>query len=110
MWFVFPQLDGLGRSPTARHYAIGSLEHARRYLADPVLGSRLRECLGALLELPESTTAEQVLGPVDAMKLRSCATLFAQAATDPIFDDVLARFYGGARDDATIRLLGGCAG
>jgi len=82
MWFVFPQLDGLGRSPTARRYAIASAGHARAYAADPVLGPRLRESCEALLALPETTGAERVLGPVDAMKLRSCATLFARAADD----------------------------
>jgi uncharacterized protein (DUF1810 family) len=110
MWFVFPQLDGLGRSPTARHYAIRSLDHARRYLADPVLGPRLHECCQALLDLPRSATAEDVLGPVDAMKLRSCATLFAQAGDDAIYGDVLNRFHAGAQDDATIGLLASAAG
>lgn len=108
MWFVFPQLDGLGASPTARHYALHSPEHARRYAADPLLGPRLRECFGALLELPADASAEHVLGPVDALKLRSCATLFARACTgEGLFRDVLDRFYGGAEDDATVRLLAG---
>ena len=107
MWFVFPQLDGLGRSPTARHYAIRSLHHARDYLADPVLGPRLRECCSALLSLPDPVDAARVLGPVDALKLRSSMTLFARAADDDeIFRAVLARFYAGAEDEATIRLLG----
>lgn len=111
MWFVFPQIDGLGRSPTARHYAIRSLEHARRYAADPVLGARLRECFGALLGLPQATSAERVLGPVDAMKLRSCATLFSRASPDDtVFREVIARFYGGVEDDATLRVLAGHAG
>jgi uncharacterized protein (DUF1810 family) len=106
MWFVFPQLDGLGRSPTARHYAIRSLEHARRYAADPVLGPRLHDSFQALLDLPGRVTAEQVLGPVDAMKLHSCATLFARAgAADAVYREALTRFYGGVEDDATVRLL-----
>lgn len=109
MWYVFPQLDGLGRSPTARHYAIRSLEHARRYAADPVLGARLRDSFRALLALPASTSAGDILGSVDAMKLRSCATLFAQTGDDTAVE-VLARFYGGARDEATLRLLGSSAG
>jgi uncharacterized protein (DUF1810 family) len=104
MWFIFPQLDGLGRSPTARRYAIHSLEHARRYLADPLLGLRLRESFQALLDLPESAVAEHVLGSVDALKLRSCATLFARAG-DEGADQVLSRFYDGVEDAATIRLL-----
>ncbi len=111
MWFIFPQIDGLGHSPTARYYAIRSLDHARRYAADPVLGPRLRDCLQALLDLPDGVGAEQVLGPVDAMKLRSCATLFARAGGDPcLFRDVLARFYAGSEDGATIRLLASSAG
>jgi uncharacterized protein (DUF1810 family) len=106
MWFVFPQLSGLGRSETARHYALQSLAHARAYLADPVLGPRLRECCQALLALPASATAEAVLGSIDALKLRSCATLFAQAdAEEGVFGDVLERFYGGSPDRATLRLL-----
>jgi uncharacterized protein (DUF1810 family) len=109
MWFVFPQLDGLGRSPTARHYAIRSLEHARRYLADPLLGPRLRDCFQALLDLPESAGAEDVLGSVDALKLRSCATLFARAGDDTAVE-VLGRFYDGADDGATLRLLAASGG
>jgi uncharacterized protein (DUF1810 family) len=106
MWFVFPQLAGLGRSPTARHYAISSLDHARDYLADPLLGPRLRAGCEALLALPGGTSAERVLGPVDALKLRSCVTLFARASgDDEIFRAVLARFYDAEEDAATIRLL-----
>jgi uncharacterized protein (DUF1810 family) len=112
MWFVFPQLAGLGRSFTARHYAITSLAHAREYAADPLLGPRLRECCQALLDLPASATAERVLGPIDALKLRSCATLFAHAAIEDaaVFGDVLARFYGGAEDEQTIRVLAAANG
>ena len=110
MWFVFPQLDGLGRSPTARHFAIASLQHARDYAADPVLGPRLRECCQALLQLPDPVSAEAVLGPIDALKLRSCATLFARASADRVFGRVLARFYGGAEDAATVALLARPAG
>ena len=105
MWFVFPQLAGLGRSETARRYAIASLREARDYLADSVLGARLRECASALLDCGE-TSAELILGPVDALKLRSCMTLFAQA--DPkemLFAEVLERFYAGERDGATLELL-----
>ena len=106
MWFIFPQLEGLGRSPTARHYAIASLQHARDYSADAVLGPRLRECCEALLALPDCASAEAVLGPIDALKLRSCATLFARAGTDAVFGEVLTRFYDGAEDGATVALLG----
>jgi uncharacterized protein (DUF1810 family) len=106
MWFVFPQLAGLGSSATSREYAIGSLAQARAYLADPLLGGRLRECARALCEL-EGLSAEQVLGGVDALKLRSSMTLFARA--DPgeeLFGEVLARYFGGAADELTEALLG----
>ena len=105
MWFVFPQLAGLGVSPISQRYAIGSLEEARRYLAHPILGQRLQECARALLEL-DGPSARDVLGQVDAMKLRSSMTLFARAAPDdPLFQAVLERYYGGAADEATEQLL-----
>jgi uncharacterized protein (DUF1810 family) len=104
MWFVFPQIAGLGRSATARHYAISSLEEAEAYLAHPVLGARLRECVDALGRLPDPD-AERVFGAIDALKLRSSLTLFAEAGTDPRFADALARWFDGRRDDATHRLL-----
>ena len=89
MWFVFPQVAGLGRSTTAQHYALGGLAEARAYAAHPVLGARLRECARALLDLPTGD-AEQVLGGVDALKLRSSMTLFARAVPDePLFPAVL---------------------
>ena len=106
MWFVFPQLAGLGHSETARYYAIGSLAEACAYLADPLLGPRLHACAGALLE-SRGTSAEAILGPVDALKLRSSMTLFLRAAPgDRVFAQVLGRFYGGVPDAATDRLLG----
>lgn len=106
MWFVFPQLAGLGRSPTAQAYAIADLAEARAYLAHEVLGLRLRECCRALLGL-EGVSADQVLGGVDATKLRSSMTLFALAAPEePVFPEVLDRFYAGEQDPLTARLLG----
>jgi uncharacterized protein (DUF1810 family) len=105
MWFVFPQLAGLGRSPTAQAYAIGSLEEARSYLAHPVVGARLREASRALLDL-SGADAEAVLGAVDAMKLRSSMTLFDRAAADEtLFGHVLSRFYDGEPDARTLELL-----
>ncbi len=105
MWFVFPQIEGLGHSATARAYAIRSLDEARAYLAQPVLGGRLRECASALLELPERT-AEQILGPIDAMKLRSSMTLFARAAPqEALFAQVLDRYFEGVPDPETERRL-----
>lgn len=105
MWFVFPQIAGLGHSPTAMTYAISSLEEARAYLAHPLLGARLRECTRALTEL-DGASAVDVLGTVDAMKLRSSMTLFARAAPDePLFRQVLDRYFVGAADEATERRL-----
>jgi uncharacterized protein (DUF1810 family) len=108
MWFVFPQIVGLGRSSIAREYAIWGLDEARAYARDPVLGERLRECCRALLGLPGGLRPEAVLGEIDALKLRSSMTLFARAAPDePLFAAVLDRYYGGEPDAATDRLLAG---
>lgn len=105
MWFVFPQLAGLGRSSMAQRYAIGSLDEARAYLAHPVLGARLRECTAALLS-SDADRAEDVLGSTDAMKLRSAMTLFERADPgDARFGAVLDRWYGGERDPATLERL-----
>jgi uncharacterized protein (DUF1810 family) len=107
MWFVFPQLAGLGRSEMARHYGIASLDEALAYLAHPVLGPRLLECVAAVLAAP-TASAEAMLGPVDALKLRSSMTLFQRADPgEPSFGAVLERFYGGIGDAATDTLLGG---
>lgn len=104
MWFVFPQLRGLGRSATAQHYGIGSLDEARAYLAHPALGPRLLETTAAVLAAPGS--AEAVLGTIDALKLRSSMTLFAAAADDPApFQAVLDCWFDGAPDQATIDML-----
>jgi uncharacterized protein (DUF1810 family) len=106
MWFVFPQITGLGQSPTSRRYAIASLEEARAYLAHPVLGPRLIECARILCEL-EGKTAQDVFGGIDAIKLRSSMTLFARAdPSNPVFGQVLDAYFGGIPDEATERLLG----
>lgn len=106
MWFVFPQLQGLGRSPTAQAYAIADLQEARAYLAHPVLGPRLKECAAALLDLPGHDPTD-VLGSTDALKLRSSMTLFALAEpSEPVFRAVLDRYYDGREDEATLGLLG----
>ena len=105
MWFVFPQIAGLGRSPTAQRYAITSLGEAEAYAAHPVLGARLRECARALTQL-EGRSAEQVFGGIDALKLRSSMTLFARAAPDePLFRAVLEQYFGGEEDPATLERL-----
>ena len=109
MWFVFPQLAGLGRSETARYYAIDSLDEARAYLGHAVLGPRLRECADLLLAV-EGGTAEGILGPIDAMKLRSSMTLFLRAEPgEAAFGQVLGRYFGGVPDEATDALLRGAA-
>ena len=106
MWFVFPQLRGLGRSETSQFFGIEGLDEAQAYLADPVLGPRLREGFEAVVAAPG--TAEEILGPIDAVKLRSSATLFARADPDePLFGAVLDRFFDGQPDPATDALLGG---
>jgi uncharacterized protein (DUF1810 family) len=106
IWFVFPQIAGLGRSEMSRSYAIGSLAEARAYLAHPVLGPRLHECAAALLAT-QGRSAEEMLGSIDAVKLRSSMTLFLRAAPDePSFQAVLERFYAGRPDAATDAILG----
>jgi uncharacterized protein (DUF1810 family) len=105
MWFVFPQVAGLGTSTMAQRYAIASLEEARAYLAHPVLGARLRECCGLLLRAP-TDDAHAIFGSPDEMKLRSCLTLFAAAdPADAAFEACLRRFYDGERDPRTLALL-----
>ncbi|HEX8752851.1 MAG TPA: DUF1810 domain-containing protein [Solirubrobacterales bacterium] len=106
MWFVFPQVAGLGQSAMSRRYAIASPAEARAYLEHPVLGPRLVESARALLAHGE-LSAEEILGGIDAVKLRSSMTLFAAASPEePVFAEVLDRFYDGRRDPATERLLG----
>ena len=101
MWFIFPQVAGLGYSPTSRTYAITSLAEARAYLAHPVLGARLIECAEILTRVP-GRTAEQIFGEVDALKLRSCVTLFRHAAPGvPVFSQVLDQYFDGIPDSAT---------
>ena len=105
MWFVFPQVAGLGVSPMSRRYAIGSLDEARAFLAHPVLGRRYRESVAALQDLV-GTTAAAVFGDVDAAKLRSSLTLFATAAPDErLFAAALERWFDGQADERTLGLL-----
>ncbi len=96
MWFVFPQVAGLGSSEMSRRYALGSIAEAQAYLAHPLLGARYRECVAVLQDLV-ATTAEAVFGRVDAAKLRSSLTLFAEAAGDPLFAAAIQRWFGAAR-------------
>lgn len=106
MWFVFPQLGGLGASYMAQKYAIGGLEEARAYLADPVLGPRLRACVAALNAV-EGRTANEIMGFPDDLKLHSSLTLFAQAADDDaVFVEALGKYFGGTMDPASMQILG----
>ena len=104
MWFVFPQIAGLGHSAMAQRFAIASLAEARAYLTHPVLGSRLRDCLAALAALPP-TDAAAVFGGIDAVKLRSSLTLFEAAGGGPAFAAALDRWFDGTRDAATLGRL-----
>ena len=105
MWYIFPQITGLGRSTTAEYYAIKSKEEAKGYIEDPVLGKRLIEISQALFQI-ESDDAEMVMGWPDNLKLRSCMTLFAEVAPEqPVFRSVLEKFYDGEMDGKTLDIL-----
>jgi uncharacterized protein (DUF1810 family) len=104
MWFIFPQLAGLGHSPMARRYAIRDREEAAAYLEHGVLGPRLRECT-ALVNAVEGRTIREILGPPDDLKFRSSMTLFDAVAPDREFADAIAKFYGGTPDRRTLELL-----
>jgi uncharacterized protein (DUF1810 family) len=106
MWFVFPQIAGLGRSPMAQQYAISGLPEAQAYLAHPVLGPRLLECANVLTALNEASAVD-VFGPLDAQKLHSSMTLFARAAPpqQQVFSAVLERYFGAAEDEGTTSRL-----
>lgn len=106
MWFVFPQLAGLGRSQTAQHYAIAGREEAEAYCRHEVLGPRLREATEAILAWAGKRSAEDILGGIDAKKFRSSMTLFEATCSDPApFAAALEAFYGGERDTVTLELL-----
>ena len=106
MWFIFPQLKGLGRTSTAQLYGIKSKAEALAYWHHPVLGARLKECAELVLAAPSGLTAHGILGAPDDLKLRSCMTLFAAVAPEEaVFGKVLERFYGGEPDEATQELL-----
>lgn len=104
MWFVLPQLQGLGRSPTARFYGIAGLDEARAYAAHPVLGARLVECVRTVLGVP-SKTAHQIFGSPDDLKFRSCLTLFELVSSERCFAQALERFYGSCRDEGTLLIV-----
>ena len=105
MWFIFPQLAGLGRSATAQYFGIASLDEARAYLNHPILGPRLREAVEVIVPWAARRTPEQMLGSIDARKLRSSLTLFDAIVRHDLFDRALATLYAGARDKRTLALL-----
>ena len=106
MWFIFPQMDGLGSSAMTREYAIKSMDEARAYLGHPVLGMRLKECAEAVLAV-EGRTALEIMGRPDDLKLRSSMTLFERAAgDDSVFAKLLNKYYAGERDEKTLAILG----
>lgn len=105
MWFIFPQLAGLGHSPTAKFFAIGSAGEARAYLDHPLLGRRLRECVEAVLPWSVSRTADEIFGPIDSMKLKSSLTLFARLEPEAVFTSALCAFFDSVPDERTLALL-----
>ena len=105
MWFIFPQLQGLGRSETAKFYAINNIDEAAAYLAHPVLGKHLIQISEALMNI-EGRTANDIFGSPDHMKLRSSMTLFANVPdTDPIFEKIIGKYFNGLQDELTLHLL-----
>ena len=104
MWFVFPQIAGLGLSAMSQRYAVGSRAEAAAYLAHPVLGQRLVESTNLVLAV-EGRTINAILGSPDDAKFRSSMTLFGAVSSEPIFDQALARYFGGERDEATLEIL-----
>lgn len=104
IWYVFPQMKGLGHSPNSNYYGISSIDEAREYLAHPVLGARLREISEAFLAI-EGKSAEEILSWIDALKVCSCMTLFDAVSPEDIFDKVLDKYYEGKRDGKTLALL-----
>ena len=105
MWFIFPQIAGLGHSAISHAYAIQSLEEAREYLAHPVLGARLRECCQAVMTV-EGKSAHDIFGSPDDVKFRSCLTLFARAApNETLFTDLLDKYFDGEADELTLQKL-----
>ena len=105
MWFIFPQVRGLGRSYESQYYGIASLDEARAYLLHAVLGDRLKQCVTALLNIEESS-ALAIFGPIDEMKLRSSLTLFRAASNEPVFAEAIKKFFNGVPDTKTLDILG----
>ena len=105
MWYIFPQIEGLGTSPMSQRYSIKSAAEARAYLDHPVLGPRLRECAAVVRDIV-GHSAPEIFGSPDDQKLRSCATLFAAVSDDDVFEQVLQKYFDGQPDTETLRRLG----
>jgi uncharacterized protein (DUF1810 family) len=105
MWFIFPQVRGLGKSHTSELYGISGIDEAKKYLSHEVLGNRLRECVSTLLKL-ENRTALEIFGSIDEIKLRSSLTLFKIASDESIFADALDKYFDGQPDHTTLEILG----
>lgn len=109
-WYTFPQIQGLGESVMSKRYAIQSIDEAVQFWQHPVLGSRLRQCIDLMLGHEARFTPEEVLGPIDAIKLRSCLTLFERAVSEePLFGEALDDLYHGERDQQTLKILASIA-
>lgn len=106
IWFIFPQLKGLGHSYNSNFYGISGIEEAQAYLNHPILGNRLREITNVLLNQNENLSARDILGGIDSMKVKSCMTLFYMASKEQLFLDVLNRYYNGNFDKRTLEKLG----
>jgi uncharacterized protein (DUF1810 family) len=105
MWFIFPQIEGLGHSPTAKYYSIKTIDEAKEYLIHPVLGKRLLECSNIIAGI-ENKTADEIFGYPDTMKLRSCMTLYNFIAPEQkVFADVLKKYFNGEEDEQTLSIL-----
>jgi uncharacterized protein (DUF1810 family) len=104
MWYIFPQIEGLGGSAMSRRYSIRSEAEAKAYLDHPLLGARLRECFAAVEQI-DGRSAREIFGSPDDLKLRSSATLFAAVSGEPVFKDVLEKYFDGEPDDATLLLV-----
>lgn len=104
MWFIFPQLRALGRSPMAHRFGLVDLDEARAYAVHPLLGDRLRQCVDLVLAI-QGSTAHDIFGSPDDLKFRSCLTLFGRATGESMFEEGLARYYGGEEDPLTLRAL-----
>ena len=105
MWFIFPQIDGLGNSTTAKYYSIKTIEEAKDYLMHPILGKRLLKCTNIIAAI-ENKTAEQIFGSIDTLKLKSCMTLFNFIAPEEkVFSDVLKKYFKAEKDEQTLSIL-----